>query len=396
MSDCLRPEQVSVALTDLTAIKYQRIFPLLLGTFFFAVLTVLVIASTYVLSSKGLRSRSRLLMLISILTMYALSAALWAIDVDAMWNDLSILIPFDLAGGDGTSPANDSNYYTSFAEQVLLAAIFIMSDTIVLWRACVIWSMHKGMRIFSVVLIVVQICIWVVYMFGATVYYSLPGIPASFLTLGSPSATVAINASALSWTLIVNVWATSMIAYKTWIHRRDVRLYLSNRTQKSAVEAVFLILVESGVLYSILGVVFTLFETVLINSDAALIAGYFWASAMKQISGIYLTLVITIVALQQSHLENTLSNVRPGAEISAPLSFRVPQTIIRTDDMEQQCTIHVTIPDTQIVSGPDIVVVSRESTNSLSGEGDDHAGIKPDEKSGYLASETRPIDHVRS
>ncbi|KAI0319494.1 hypothetical protein OF83DRAFT_1170187 [Amylostereum chailletii] len=49
MPDCLGPEQVSVALSDLADTKIIRIFPLLLETFLFGVLTLLVIASAYVL-----------------------------------------------------------------------------------------------------------------------------------------------------------------------------------------------------------------------------------------------------------------------------------------------------------------------------------------------------------
>ncbi|KAI0308866.1 hypothetical protein OF83DRAFT_148433 [Amylostereum chailletii] len=271
MCDCLSPEQVSLALNDLAGTNIQRIFPLLFETFLFGILTLLVIVSTYVLSSKGLRSRPRLLMLILTLTIYTLSAALWAIDVQSAWYDLSIMIPLDLAGGDGTAPGNDSNVYAVPVTDVLVAVISIIGDSIVLWRACVVWGMHKGMCIFSVVLVLVQMCSWVVCIIAQVVYDTVPATPASFQPLGSPSTLADVTALAYSVSLAANVWATAMVAYKTWKHRRDVRRYLNNRTRKSAVEAVFLLLVESGVIYALLWTFYTISEIV---GNAAPVASF--------------------------------------------------------------------------------------------------------------------------
>ncbi|KAI0309534.1 hypothetical protein OF83DRAFT_1179517 [Amylostereum chailletii] len=361
MSDCLIPDQVSVALTDLADSRFQLIFPLLLETFLLAVLTVSVVASIYVLSSKGLRSRPRLPMLTLTLTMYTMSAAVWAIDVESAWNELNVVIPLDLAGGDDTASGDDAGIYLSLTENIFVAVIFVMSDSVVLWRACVIWGMHKGMCIFSVVLILVQICSWVVYEIGIVVSNSVSATPASFRVLGSLSGITDLSALGCSLSLAANVWATAMIAYKTWKHRREVRRYLSNRTRKSAVETVFLLLVESGALYATVWIVFTVLEvksSIAAGASSAVTnAEYVWVSGMNQVPGIYLTLVIIIVALKQSHLEHTLSNVRTGGEISVPFSVRIPQTTVHTDDIEQQGVMHVSVPDTQIVSGPDTIVI---------------------------------------
>ncbi|KAI0310941.1 hypothetical protein OF83DRAFT_1178045 [Amylostereum chailletii] len=390
MPDCLSPEQVTIALTDLAGTRIDRIFPLLFETFLFGILTLLVIASTYVLGSKGLRSRPRLLMLILTLTMYTLSAAIWAIDVDSACYDLSVMIPVDLAGGDGGAPGNDSNLYTALVEAVLVAVVYIIGDSIVLWRAYVIWGMHKGMCIFSVVLILVQICSWVVFTIGGVVSDTVPATPASFRPLDSPSAFADLTALAYSVSLAANVWATAMVGYRTWKHRRDVRRYLNNRTRKSAVEAVLLLLVESGVVYALLWVFYTISNiaanTVALSSsptpNAAVTAESVWISGMNQIPGIYLTVVILVVAFQQSHRESTLTNMRSGAEISVPFSFRIPQTTVRTDDAQQHRSINVTIPDAHVASGPEIVMVARESTTSLSDDDDVHAGTQAGEKSG--------------
>ncbi|KAI0313217.1 hypothetical protein OF83DRAFT_573163 [Amylostereum chailletii] len=387
MPDCLRPEQVSLALTHLVGTRIVAIFPLIFVTFLFGILTLLVITSTYVLSSKGLHSRPRLLMLILTLTMYALSAAIWAIGVHSAWYDLSTIIPLDLAGGEGGAPGNDSNFSTGFVADVLAAVVSIINDSIVLWRACVIWGMHKGMCIFSVVLILVQICSWVVYTIGIVVFDTVPVTPAFFRPLGSPSAFDDLTALAFSVSLAANVWATAMVAYKTWKHRRDVRRYLNNRTRKSAVEAVFLLLVESGVVYALLWIVYTISEiagnsdpvSTVPTSNAALTVELVSLSGRNQIPGIYLTAVILVVAFQQSHRESTLSNMRSGAEISVPFSFRVPQTTVRTDDTQQHRSINVTIPNAHITSGPDIVVVARDSTDSRGDDGGE-GGEPSDEK----------------
>ncbi|KAI0322057.1 hypothetical protein OF83DRAFT_1167851 [Amylostereum chailletii] len=387
MPDCLDPEQVSLALNTLSIAKIIRIFPLLFETFLFGILTLLVIASTYVLSSKGLRSRPRLLMLILTLTMYALSAAIWAIDVHAAWYDLSIIIPFVLAGSDGGPAPGKNPYYTVLVEEVLVAVISVIGDSIVLWRACVIWGMRKGMCIFSVILILVQICSWVVLTIGLVVSKTVPATPVSFRPLGSPSAVADLTALAFSVSLVANVWATAMVAYKTWKHRRDVRRYLNNCTRKSAVEAVSLLLVESGVVYAILWIFYTISQIAgytLLTSITATTAEFVWETGMNQVPGIYLTLVILVVAFQQSHRESTLAKMRSGAESSVLFSFRIRQTTVRTNDNQQHHSINVTIPDAQETTDPEIVVVARDRTNSLSDEDDVHAGItgNPGEKSG--------------
>ncbi|KAI0309560.1 hypothetical protein OF83DRAFT_48690 [Amylostereum chailletii] len=256
-------------------------------------------------------------MLILTLTMYAMSAAVWAIDVKSAWVDLSIEIPLDLAGGDADIPGSDSNTYTDLVENVLTAAISITGDAVVLWRACVVWGMRRGMWIFPVILIFVQICAWVVYTIGIVVEYSVPATPASFQPLASPSAYTALVALAFSISLAANVWATAMVAYKTWKHRSDVRRYLNDRTRKSAVEAVFLLLVESGVFYAILWIFYTLAdigEGSVTGYGALTRAEFVWSFGINQMPGIYLTIVVVVVTLQQSHLESTLSNMRSGGE----------------------------------------------------------------------------------
>ncbi|KAI0319492.1 hypothetical protein OF83DRAFT_1110173 [Amylostereum chailletii] len=127
MSASSTAENVSNALAHLEIIKDGDVFPVLLETFLFGILTILFLASTYILNSRGLHSRPRLLMFILTLTMYALAGTLWAFGVYAVWVDLSISIPFDLAGGDGPAPG-DHIPYTNFAEEVLGAT------TSVLWE----------------------------------------------------------------------------------------------------------------------------------------------------------------------------------------------------------------------------------------------------------------------
>ncbi|KAI0319493.1 hypothetical protein OF83DRAFT_784842 [Amylostereum chailletii] len=92
-----------------------------------------------------------------------------------------------------------------------------MSDSIVLWRACVVWGMRRSMRIISVFLVLAQICLWIVYMIGAAIALPLSGIPASFQPLIHHSANVAINALSFSLSVVANIWATAMIAYKAWL-----------------------------------------------------------------------------------------------------------------------------------------------------------------------------------
>ncbi|KAI0310979.1 hypothetical protein OF83DRAFT_1153063 [Amylostereum chailletii] len=270
-----------------------------------------------VLSSKDLRNLSNRILLAVTLLMYASSTVIWASGLKIMWNELHTFLPGLL------SPSSQAG------EGIGLTLVLLLSDGVVLWRACVVWGWSK-----SVVSIATSL---LVSLLGLNVAYTLSSIPSTFASppqslLGLASSQYPLAVSLYTVSTFANVCATGMVAYKAWNHRQDIRRYLKNRTAKSAVENVLSLLVESSVVYSIFTILLLL---TMIPTLSPLYFAFqtYWASAMNQISGIYPTLIVIIVALQKSHLEHQFSYVNRVQDVlhnALPFSIRIPQTQSRT------------------------------------------------------------------
>ncbi|PIL33684.1 hypothetical protein GSI_04308 [Ganoderma sinense ZZ0214-1] len=108
-----------------------------------------------------------------------------------------------------------------------------------------------------------------------------------------------VNALAFSWSAATNVWATAMISYKAWVQRRDLKRHLGSTGL--AVHDVLMLLVDFGVIYT----VFMLLNVVvLIPSLNGRTFFYYVTLFMQQITGMYPTAIIVLVALQKSHLDH--------------------------------------------------------------------------------------------
>lgn len=116
---------------------------------------------------------------------------------------------------------------------VLLSANVALSDVIVLWRALVLWSRHRAILAFSAVLMLGTV---VLFVWNAAIYYRP----------GHVDAHVSTVAFLASW--LTNLWATALVACKTWHYRRAVVAHLRAPLRTRA-ERALLLFIESGVLY---------------------------------------------------------------------------------------------------------------------------------------------------
>ncbi|KAI0311125.1 hypothetical protein OF83DRAFT_1087917 [Amylostereum chailletii] len=340
MSGGLTHDQVQLVRDWLSGVITARVFPMILETALFAIFTVLFGISTGILVSKGLRTRPNPAMFTLTLVMYTASAALLAVDIKIMRNELTVLLPELL------SPEGEVNIDVVdivhrldnawiFTTDVLSQLNIVLSDAVVVWRACVVWNRRKDVTSVAVAILVCMLGINVVYLLAAAAL-RLPSQPRSILTLSKASDP--ISTALYSLTIFANVWATSIIACKAWIHRRDIHRHLQNRTTKSVVESILMLLVESGAIYSIF-LVLLMLET--FSSVPVLYSGpflYYWDPVMNQVSGMYPTLIVVLVALKKSHCEHQFSYANKGPESTTlPFSVRVPQemaTIIPEEALE--------------------------------------------------------------
>ncbi|KAK1227903.1 hypothetical protein PQX77_003114 [Marasmius sp. AFHP31] len=100
--------------------------------------------------------------------------------------------------------------------------------------------------------------------------------------------------------MVTNISGTIVIGLKFWSYRQNVGVYLS-KSKKGRAEKVFILLVESGIVYSLLWII----QLVLARippppTFAGQIVQQIFKSATVQLVGIYPTLLIVLVYLQRS------------------------------------------------------------------------------------------------
>ncbi|KAI0311271.1 hypothetical protein OF83DRAFT_1151614, partial [Amylostereum chailletii] len=260
--------------------------------------------------------------------MYSVSATLWAIDLKLMWNELKVILPGLLSSNIPVDTLGEMNHDLFFATDMISLVNFVFSDAVVLWRACVVWNLRKAVVCLAVCIFTCLIGACNIHKVVVYLLFVLSDIRLYFGSAAQSRVSVSnttgniILPILISLSLFINVWATSMVALRAWIHRRDIRRYLQSRTERSAVESGFMMLVESGIVYSI-GMVLLMFAFIPSTSSGVFFT-YWGRSVMNQVSGMYPTLVIVLVALQKSHRDHQFSFLDKGPDGTLPFSVRVP------------------------------------------------------------------------
>ncbi|KAI0319513.1 hypothetical protein OF83DRAFT_1109826 [Amylostereum chailletii] len=328
MTGGLTDDQVHSVRSRLSSIIEFRLFPSIVETVLFAIFTILICVSTGILLSKGLRNWPNRLMLAATIVMYLSSAVQWALDVKVLWNELNIFLPELLSPdtlaskGGAVSALNALDGIWLFVSDFFSQLNLPISDAVVLWRACVVWNWHKAVVSVALLILTCLNVVNIIYVL-AVVGETYPSPPIFLNRLASNVDHIGILFMSLS--VFTNIWSTSMVACKAWIHRRDIRRYLQNRTAKSAVENVLLLLVESGIVYNT-RMIMLMLTVSFAQLPALKHSNAYWSLGMNQVSGMYPTLVVVLVALQKSHCEHQFSFVGKGQDATLPFSIRIPQS----------------------------------------------------------------------
>ncbi|KZV70401.1 hypothetical protein PENSPDRAFT_444456 [Peniophora sp. CONT] len=279
--------------------------PLIAESVLFGMFCALVTLAIYVLVRKGLRARSQQVMLGVVLVMYAISLIHWVLQL--------LLI----------QPLGASFELLEIAESlgplVLLSANVILSDAIVLWRMCVLCNQHIIARALAVTLLSSTI--------GLTAATIAAMTPIAEFGEGSDSvfslSDTTYGTAVLGLSLASNVVATFSIGWRVWRYRRDISAHLASLNHQSIVEKVMTVLVESGFVYCIVWILYILDSVHLgpqfnAGTNAFGVDNPVWFSRlMPQLTGIYPTIIIVIVALEQSYLENAHSESKLSAFVAA-------------------------------------------------------------------------------
>ncbi|KZV77270.1 hypothetical protein PENSPDRAFT_180759 [Peniophora sp. CONT] len=184
------------------------------------------------------------LILGAVCLMYTLSTAHWGVNLGVF----------------SRSQSNDD--HANFALLGLLSANIWFSDTIVLWRMCTVWEKRRTVLILSAALLcsttvlsavnlaqVIQITHNMEADPTGNLAQQLSKDPQKELVFGYHRIGIV---TVLISSLVSNVTSTSMIAYKTWRHRRRVLAYMQTGSNRTRVERILALMVESGALYAVI------------------------------------------------------------------------------------------------------------------------------------------------
>ncbi|VDC05116.1 unnamed protein product [Peniophora sp. CBMAI 1063] len=311
--------------------------PLLFQTGMFGMHTLLMFLSVYILSRKGISASRRTMLLILILVIYASSTVHWALATSAF--DKLIRDP---TGAPGPSPA------ATITSVTLIGINVTLSDVIVLWRAHVLCGRGRVVLLISSALLVSTptcLLVNVIILVKTTL---------SKESLAQTAGDTVIGALGVLSSCLTNIWATSLVIFRTVKYRRDFVKFLRDHGPGRN-ERVLMLLVESGVLYCMFWIALLAMAWSGLNNaqtedvtSPSLVAQSSIFASMAQLCGIYPTLVIVAVCLQgAAYRPEILTGQLPGLDtqnghISTQLEFaraRTQATMQRRSD-----TVSVGLP----------------------------------------------------
>ncbi|VDB92285.1 unnamed protein product [Peniophora sp. CBMAI 1063] len=335
---------------DIIRMADYRMFPVILESVLFALYTMLMIFHC----TKYRHDNERALGSFAVcMCLFVLCAASLALDIWVLSLEVYRLLP-SRSSPNGTRVSFGQAFgellgNIVFARNVCTSVIFISCDCISLWRAYVIYGKPRWLKVTCCSLIVLS---GVLYPLNVTLHAGVE-LPNSRFHLSSANqATVLWVMSSITEgsTAVAQIFSTFLIARKALLHRKEIQRLLpahNGAYNSQRLLGVLYVVVETGVMYSLLWVLFFV-----ANDDGLGATGNYWSNYwMCQLSGIYPTLIVVVVSQRSSILEQayTISGlasapIRRGsaadADVEASCSSASGNVI---PDCPQQCTARLTV-----------------------------------------------------
>ncbi|KAI0744355.1 hypothetical protein C8Q80DRAFT_1186454 [Daedaleopsis nitida] len=335
-----------------------QVIQAVLSTGLFGLYTVLALTAAYLACRKGLMAVAKAVMLLAIASIYISTTIYWATVIHETFTAISFLAnsyyassttiaeiirtlsPSASTGPPGGSPlASTQNVWGPTRQKCTGTATLTISvtlgDAIVWWRVLVLWK-TRIVRMLCILLISATFVTGVVATTHACLVSGI--VPVIGATLTGVTLTSDSLYSGDKWglatcilSLVTNVAATSLIGYKAWHHRRLVAQHLRMGSTRTRVERTLTLFVESGSVYCILWIFVVAYQA---GSNASSFIGstkqveeseytrgfyYVVEGCLIPLIGIYPTLIIILVALDQSHCD---TNFTYGSKVAPPIMDR--------------------------------------------------------------------------
>ncbi|VDB83408.1 unnamed protein product [Peniophora sp. CBMAI 1063] len=297
MASNISDVQIKAAVSQVQTVTRDNVFPVVFETFLMALFTTLIAYFLYQQSSRSSSSRAKTSMLYVAIGSYVLAVVNWAIDIHVLWYELAMVIPEMLAGFDGRDPSYSTIVALEYMQTVLYTCIFSLSDIMLLWRAYILTSRPRWLLYTSIAIIVVEDVFYIVNMMSQLYYF--PYLPASTLAVAYQLNAWAAPAT-FAFTAATQIFASVIIASQIWSSWDDLKDLILFRDSKRQHSQLLLLVVETGVLYSLLWIWATIAITPLSPSAAWDTASVWVPYYLVPISSIYPVAIVVIVSLRHS------------------------------------------------------------------------------------------------
>ncbi|EIM91597.1 uncharacterized protein STEHIDRAFT_108117 [Stereum hirsutum FP-91666 SS1] len=190
----------------------------------------------------------------------------------------------------------DIETYNLLEQTLMILGVvnYVVSDAVVVWRCWLLWGKKRWILMVPVVLFIATFA-------GAIAFVAFDVKALAFSsTYKEQEKTIKdylARDDLIIWclTLSTNIWATLMISFKAWKHRKCLSTMLRQGSKKTQLEKLMALLVESGAFYCIgFLLIYALTRT----------GSFVMDGVMVQIAGIYPTILIVLVNFGKAHLDN--------------------------------------------------------------------------------------------
>lgn len=280
-----------------------------IGNIFYGLFIVLITLSTYFLCFQGIKSRASVGLLVVTMIMFATSSTYLGLSLaNALLNS-----QINLYAAIQSATDVQLSIYHKLIQMLVLPRLqnaqnflpvinYVLSDAIVIWRAWVLWEHNIRVLAAPIVLLIGTT--------GAALASAAFEVKLAadgyHTTAASGNLTSLGNLQYAVWfmTLATNLVATVLISIKAWQHRQVLRATMGAGNGSTMAERMMALLVESGALYCVIWAIF-----ILANFDFfGQIGNDITRAIMVQVTGIYPTVIVVLVALRRTAWDVNYTN----------------------------------------------------------------------------------------
>ncbi|KAI0295056.1 hypothetical protein B0F90DRAFT_1753383, partial [Multifurca ochricompacta] len=283
-------------------------FNLMIQTFLYGkYLCIAISVSTYMIIQKGLRSPGQRVLFAVMIFMFSLSTAFLCV---SMADSIVLIKAWYLTINPSTSTKTPTEDLLVFFN-ALVVLNYVLTDGVVIWRAWVICR-DEGKKLLVAAIV----------MFVLTMLTALATIGTRIAIIADPlngenrlAYTISVfQEITLISSLITNILGTGAISIKAWRHRRQIVADLNVKGKRTMAERVLALLIESGVIYILSGLMLAL-SSLFRLPGSGIKLGNLYLQASVQLAGLY-PLVVVILVNRESSIDKTIFNSSGRTEIT--------------------------------------------------------------------------------